>query len=245
MTENITEKKLHKPFAVIMKRELKSYFTSPVAYIVMVIFLVIAGFLFFPFFFLQGVASLREYFSLLPLYISCFVPALTMRVYAEEKRVGSFETLMTLPVTEYDVVLGKYLASFLTTLIMIAPTLLYMITVAIFGNPDFGPMIAGFIGAIFLSAAYTSIGCFASAITKNQIIAFFVGLIICLVFTFIDSMMMIMPSQIVAFISYFSSRTHFNSIAKGIIDTRDIVYFLSITALFYVLTVKVIKKARD
>lgn len=248
MSEKISAKsknKQQKAFAIIMKRELKSYFTSPVAYIVMVIFLVIAGLLFFPFFFLEGVANLRQFFSYLPLYISCFVPALTMRVYAEEKRVGSFETLMTLPVTEYDVVLGKYLASFISTLIMIAPTILYVVTVEIFGNPDYGPVIGGYIGAIFLSAAFVSIGCFSSAVTNNQIVAFFLGLIICLILTYIDTLMIIMPAAVVNFVSYFSSRMHFNSIAKGIIDTRDIVYFVSLTALFYVLTVKVIKKTRE
>lgn len=245
MSEKISEKSKNKAFSIIMKRELKSYFTSPVAYIVMVIFLVIAGLLFFPFFFLEGVANLRQFFSYLPLYISCFVPALTMRVYAEEKRVGSFETLMTLPVTEYDVVLGKYLASLISTLIMIAPTILYVITIEIFGNPEYGPIIGGYIGAIFLCAAFVSIGCFASSVTNNQIVAFFLGLIICLVLTFIDTLMIIMPAGVVKFVSYFSSRTHFNSIAKGIIDTRDIIYFLSLTALFYVLTLKVVKKARD
>ena len=243
--KSVKNNKQPKPFAIILKRELKSYFTSPVAYIVMVIFLVIAGLLYFPFFFLDGVANMRQFFSFLPLYVSCFVPALTMRVYAEEKRVGSFETLMTLPVTEYDVQAGKYLASLATTLIMIAPTILYVLTLEIFGSPEYGPIIGGYIGTIFLCAAFVSIGCFASAVTNNQIVALFDGLIICLVLTFIDTLMIIMPAGVVNFVSYFSSRTHFNSIAKGVIDTRDIIYFLSLTALFYVLTIKVIKKTRE
>ena len=155
--KSVKNNKQPKPFAIILKRELKSYFTSPVAYIVMVIFLVIAGLLYFPFFFLDGVANMRQFFSFLPLYVSCFVPALTMRVYAEEKRVGSFETLMTLPVTEYDVQARKYLASLATTLIMIAPTILYVLTLEIFGSPEYGPIIGGYIGAALFCFAFLTV----------------------------------------------------------------------------------------
>ena len=122
--------------SVIMKRELKAYFTSPVAYIVTCLFLIINGVLFFSLFFVQNRADLRAYFANLPLFLSFFVPALTMKIFAEERRSGSMETLMTLPVTEWDVVTGKYLASFFGTLLMIAPTLLYVITLVIFGSSN-------------------------------------------------------------------------------------------------------------
>lgn len=231
--------------SVIMKRELKSYFTSPVAYIVTCLFLILNGVLFFSLFFVQNRAELRSYFSNLPLFLSFFVPALTMKIFAEERRSGSMETLMTLPVTEWDVVTGKYLASFIGTLLMIAPTLLYIITLVIFGNPDGGPIAGGYVGAIFLSAVYTAIGCFSSAITKNQIIAFFTGLTICLGLTMCDIFVIILPSSLVSFVSYISFRSHFDSISKGILDTRDIIYFLSVTALFFVLTVRVQKQAKN
>ena len=232
------------PAIIIMKRELKSYFTSPVAYIVTALFLIIAGILFYSSFFLYDRAELRRFFSSLPLLLSFFIPALTMRIFAEERRVGSIETLMTLPVTELDVVTGKYLASFISTLIMLAPTLFYILPTVIFGSPDFGPIVGGYLGAIFLCASYTAIGIFATSVTKNQIIAFFTGFIICIVLTLIDSFLIFLPSPIVSFFSYLSANGHFTSISRGILDTRDLIYFISLTALFFATTVKVQQQAK-
>lgn len=227
------------PAFIIMRRELKAYFSGPIAYMVSGLFLIIIGILFFTTFFLNNRAELRQMFTYLPLLLAFFVPALTMRLFAEEKRVGSIETLMTLPVTEVDVVTGKYLASFVGTLVMIAPTLFYVLTAEIFGSPDYGPIVGGYLGAIFLAASFTAIGVFASSVTKNQIIAFFTGFIICIVLTMIDTFMFFLPSQIVTFVSYISANSHFTSISRGIIDSRDLIYFISLTALFFALTVKV------
>ena len=232
------------PAIIIMKRELKSYFTSPVAYIVTALFLIIAGILFYSSFFLYDRAELRRFFSSLPLLLSFFIPALTMRIFAEERRVGSIETLMTLPVTELDVVTGKYLASFISTLIMLAPTLFYILPTVIFGSPDFGPIVGGYLGAVFLCASYTAIGVFATSVTKNQIIAFFTGFIICIVLTLIDSFLVFLPSPIVSLLSYLSANGHFTSISRGILDTRDLIYFISLTALFFATTVKVQQQAK-
>lgn len=233
------------PAIIIMKRELKSYFTSPVAYIVTALFLIIAGILFYSSFFLYDRAELRRFFSSLPLLLSFFIPALTMRIFAEERRVGSIETLMTLPVTELDVVTGKYLASFISTLIMLAPTLFYILPTVIFGSPDFGPIVGGYLGAVFLCASYTAIGVFATSVTKNQIIAFFTGFIICIVLTLIDSFLVFLPSPIVSLLSYLSANGHFTSISRGILDTRDLIYFISLTALFFATTVKVQQQAKN
>lgn len=227
------------PAFIIMKREMQSYFTSPTAYIVTGLFLLISGLLYFSTFFLQNRAELRSFFSNLPLILSFFIPALTMRMFSEERKSGSFETLMTLPVSEVDVVTGKYLASFVSTLIMVAPTLFYVLAAVIFGHPDFGPIIGGYIGTIFLCASFTAIGIFASSVTKNQIIAFFTGFIICIVLTMIDSFLIFLPAAIVSFLNFISANAHFRSIAQGIIDTRDLIYFISLTALFFVLTIKV------
>ncbi len=237
--------KTKSPASIIMKRELKTYFTSPVAYIVTALFLIIEGILFYSTFFLYDRAELRQFFVQLPLLLSFFIPALTMRIFAEERRVGSIETLMTLPVTELDVVTGKYLASFISTLIMLAPTLLYILPAAIFGSPDFGPIVGGYLGAVFLCASYTAIGLFATSITKNQIIAFFTGFIICIVLTLIDSFMIFLPSPIVSFLSYLSANGHFTSISRGILDTRDLIYFVSLTALFFASTVKVQQASKN
>ncbi|MBO4859311.1 MAG: ABC transporter permease subunit [Treponema sp.] len=239
--KNIKQKN---PTFIIMKRELKSYFSGPIGYIVTGLFLIISGFIFFSTFFLQNRAELRSFFSLLPILLSFFVPALTMRVFAEEKRVGSIETLMTLPVTETNVVAGKFLAVFIETLVMIAPTLFYVVAAEIFGEPDYGPIVGGYIGAIFLCACFVAIGLFASSATKNQIIAFFVGFVICIVLTLIDSFLVLLPASIVSTLSFLSANVHFSSIAKGIIDTRDLLYFISLGALFFVFTVKIQQQAK-
>jgi ABC-2 type transport system permease protein len=237
---------------IIMKRELKAYFASPVAYLVSVLFLIISGiFFYFGFaylyggFFLMDRAELRAFFSALPLILSCFIPALTMRLFAEEKRAGSIETLMTLPVTEVDVVTGKYLSSFISTLVMVAPTLLFIIPAEIYGSPDYGPIVGGFIGAIFLCASFTAIGIFTSAITKNQIVAFFAGIAICLALTLVDFLLVFLPSGLSAVLGFLSAKSHFTSISRGIIDTRDFIYFISLTALFFAGTVRVQQKAKN
>ena len=239
------KEKSNNPAFIIMKRELKAYFTGPIAYIVSGLFLIISGVLFFSTFFINNSADMRQFFTNLPLLFSFFIPALTMRVFAEEKRIGSMETLMTLPVRECDVVLGKYLASFFSTLIMVAPTLFYVVTVELFGSPDYGPIIAGYIGTIFLCASYTAIGIFASSITNNQIIAFFTGFIICIVLTMLDVFLIFLPAPLVTFFSYLSSTLHFNSISRGIMDSRDLLYFISISALFFALTVKSQQRAKN
>ena len=238
-------KKPKSPAIIIMKRELKAYFSGPIAYIVGALFLIISGVLFFSTFFINNSADMRQFFVNLPLLLSFFIPALTMRVFAEEKRIGSMETLMTLPVKETDVVTGKYLASFFSTLIMIAPTLLYVFTIELFGSPDYGPIITGYIGTIFLAAAFTAIGIFATSITNNQIIAFFTGFIICIVLTMLDAFMIFLPAPLVSFFSYLSATIHFDSLTRGILDSRDLLYFISLTALFFVLTVKQQQRAKN
>ncbi len=242
---------MQNPAIIIMKRELKAYFTSPIAYFVSALFLIVSGiFFYFGFaylyggFFLMDRAELRAFFSALPLILSCFIPALTMRLFAEERRAGSIETLMTLPVTEVDVVTGKYLASFLGTLIMLLPTLLFIIPAEVYGSPGYGPIVVGFIGAIFLCASFTAIGIFTSAITKNQIIAFLAGIAICIALTLIDFLLVFLPASVSAVLGFLSAKTHFTSVSRGIIDSRDFIYFISLTALFFAGTVKVQQNAK-
>ena len=234
---NTTNKK-PSPAIVIMKRELDTYFTNPISYIVTGLFLIITGVMFFTTFFLQNRANMRNFFSLLPILFSFFIPALTMRLYSEEKKSGSIETLMTLPVTELQVVTGKFLAAFISSAIMLAPTLLYLVSILFFGKPDIGPIIGGYIGAIFLCAAFSAIGVLASSVTKNQLTAFFVAFMICIVLTMIDAFLIFLPAPIVSLLQFISANEHFTLISRGIIDTRDLIYFISLTALFFCLTVK-------
>ncbi len=225
------------PAFVIMKRELGSYFSSPIAYIVTGLFLIITGIMFFTAFFLQNQANMRNLFSILPLLLSLFIPALTMRLYSEEIKTGSIETLMTLPVTETQVAAGKFLAALIASLAMIAPTLLYLVSILPFGIPDMGPVACGYLGAIFLCASFCAIGLFASSATKNQIVAFFYAFIICIALTMVSQFLIFLPSPIVSFLQFLSAEEHFTSISRGIIDSRDLLYFISLTALFFTLTV--------
>jgi ABC-2 type transport system permease protein len=212
----------------IFKKEFKSYFVSPIAYIVIAIFLLVTGWLFFATFFLIGQANLRNFFSLLPIIFSFVIPAITMRLVSEELNIGSYEILLTMPVTLTDVVLGKFLAAVAFVSAMLVTTFAYPVTVAALGQLDWGPVAGGYIGAVLLGAAFSAIGLLASALTRNQIIAFIVGMAVCFILTLLDKMLFFLPRSMLGVLAYLGADFHFQNIAKGIIDSRDIVYFLSI-----------------
>jgi ABC-2 type transport system permease protein len=217
--------------AQIFKKEFTVYFVSPIAYIVISIFLLVTGWFFFTTFFLFNQANLRNFFALLPIVFSFVVPAITMRLFSEELNVGSYEILLTLPVTFRDVVLGKFLAAVVFIAAMMIPTLAYPITVSFVGQLDWGPVAGGYIGAILLGASFSAIGLFASSLTRNQIIAFIMGMAICFSLTLIDKMLFFLPHSLLGFLEYLGADFHFENISKGIIDSRDILYFLSVAFL--------------
>jgi ABC-2 type transport system permease protein len=212
----------------IGRKEFNTYFTSPIAYIVIAVFLLVTGWFFFSTFFLINQASLRNFFGLLPTVFAFVVPAVTMRLFAEEFQIGSFETLLTLPVRSRDVILGKFLAAVAFTAAMLAPTLAYAAMVAWLGTLDWGPVLGGYLGAVLLEAAFAAVGLFASALTRNQIVAFIIGLAICFSLTVVDQMVFFLPQAFVTALSYLAADVHFQNIAKGVIDTRDVIYFLSV-----------------
>jgi ABC-2 type transport system permease protein len=213
----------------IFKKEFSSYFVSPIAYIVIAIFLLVTGWFFFTTFFLYNQANLRGFFNLLPIIFSFVIPAITMRLFSEELNVGSYETLLTMPVTFTDVILGKFFGSVAFIAAMMIPTLSYPIFISFLGNLDWGPVIGGYIGAILLGAAFSAIGLFASSLTRNQIIAFIIGMAICFILTLIDKMLFFLPKNLLGFFGYLGADFHFRNISKGIIDSRDILYFLSLS----------------
>ena len=215
----------------ILNKELKDYFISPIAYIVIFIFLLITGWFFFTTFFLYNQADLRNFFSLLPIIFSFVIPAITMRLFSEELNVGSYEILLTLPVTFTDIIIGKFLAGVVFVSVALIPTLSYPIFITFLGQLDWGPVMGGYIGAVLLGAALTAVGLFASSLTRNQIIAFIVGMMICFFLTLIDKMLFFFPESMLGIIGYLGADFHFKNIAKGIIDSRDILYFLSIIFL--------------
>ncbi len=213
----------------IFRKEFRTYFVSPIAYIVISIFLLVTGWFFFTTFFLYNQADLRSFFALLPLIFSFVVPAITMRLFSEELNMGSYEILLTLPVTYRDVILGKFLASVAFISAMLVPTLAYPITVSFIGQLDWGPVAGGYIGAVMLGAAFSAVGLFASSMTRNQIIAFIVGLAICFALTLVDKMLFFLPQSLLGIFEYLGADFHFQNISKGIIDSRDILYFLSVS----------------
>ena len=212
----------------IFRKEFSTYFISPIAYIVITIFLLVTGWFFFATFFLFNQANLRTFYTLLPVVFAFVIPAITMRLISEEINVGSDEILLTMPVTFRDVILGKFLASVALVGTMMIPTLAYPLTVSFMGQLDWGPVVGGYVGAVFLGAAFSAVGLFASALTRNQIIAFIIGLAICFTLTLIDKMLYFLPQSLLGVFAYLGADFHFQNIAKGIIDSRDILYFLSI-----------------
>lgn len=219
----------------IFKKEFKAYFLSPIAYIVISVFLIIIGWLFFSTFFLDRQASLTRFFSLLPITFALIIPAVTMRLFSEEINVGSYELLLTLPVSFKEIILGKFLASVVFVAVMLSPTLVYAISISFIGDLDWGPVIGGYLGALLLGSGFSAIGLLASCLTRNQVVAFIIGMAICLSLTvFIDFVLFFLPSFLVGIFQYLSANFHFQNISKGIIDTRDLLYFviLSFVALY-------------
>jgi ABC-2 type transport system permease protein len=237
----------------IFKRELSAYFLTPIAYVFIVIFLVLSGVFTFYLggFFERGQADLATFFGFHPWLYLFLIPALTMRLWAEERKSGTIELLFTLPVTMMETVLGKFLATWAFTAVALALTFPIWITVNYLGNPDNGVILAGYIGSLLLAGGYIAIGSCVSALTKNQVIAFVVTVVVCLMFILSGFPMVLdflddwMPTVILEAIGSFSFLTHFEAIQNGVVDARDLVYFFSLIALwlFANATVLEIKKA--
>lgn len=220
---------------VITKREFNSFFDSLVSYIFIVVFLGISGFFTWMLgsdIFFIGQATLQPFFSIAYFTLFFFIPALTMRMVAEEKRIGTLELLLTKAVSDWQVILGKFLACLILIVVALALTLPYYITVWALGPIDHGAVLCGYFGMLLMSMAYIAIGIFASSITNNQIVAFLLALLIGVFFLIIfDVLSGSFTGTIGQLLNYFSMSTHFDSISRGVIDLRDLLYFLSITFL--------------
>jgi len=231
----------------IAKRELAAYFESPVAYVFLVIFLLLAGFFTFTFggFFDRGEASLASFFGWMPWLFLFLVPAVGMRLWSDERRLGTMELLLTLPVTAWQAILGKFLASWAFLAIALALTFPVVITVNILGDPDNGVIVCGYIGSVLLAGAYLALSCMTSAMTRNQVISFIVAVMLCLVLILVgftpvtDLISRWAGPGLVEVVAGFSVLTHFDGLQKGVIDSRDLLYFLSVM-LFALFTTGVI-----
>jgi ABC-2 type transport system permease protein len=214
---------------VISRREIRSYFNSPVAYIVVAAFTIIAGGLFFfTRLFLAQEASMRSFFDTMPLLFMFLAPALTMRLLADEKSSGTLELLITMPVRDWQVVLGKFLAAMGLLVVTLLLTLVFAITVRALGPLDRGPTIGGYLGLLLMGGAYISIGTMASALTKNSIVAFIVAFAISFALFIVGQLTQLFPSAVQPLAAFLGMGNHFENISRGVIDTRDLFYYASI-----------------
>jgi ABC-2 type transport system permease protein len=220
----------------IVKRELGAYFSSPVAYVFLVIFLLLTGFFTFTAgnFFERGEASLAAFFGWHPWIYLMVVPAIGMRLWAEERRSGTLELLFTMPISTWQAIIAKFLASWLFIGLALALTFPAVVTVNLLGEPDNGAIFAGYLGSFFLAGAYLAITCMTSAMTRNQVVAFILSVVICLFLVLAgfnpvtDLMTRWASPAVVDTVAAFSVVTHFDGFQRGVIDTRDLFFFLSV-----------------
>ena len=229
-------------------RELRSYFNSPIAYIFLLTFAVTALFTFFNVsgFFTRGQADLRGLFETIPLLTVVLVPALTMRLWAEEAKQGTLELLLTLPARDVELVSGKFLASWILFGFSLGITLPLAVTVSFLGNLDWGPVIGGYLGAPLLGAAYLAVGQFVSAMTENQILAFIMALVLCMGLYGLGTELFtgLFSDRTAAALRALGTGSRFDSIARGVIDLRDLVYYASLTLFFLAASVGALRAKR-
>jgi len=233
-----------KTIYILFKKELMTYFNSPIAYIFIGVFLVVGNWMFFNYFFLIDQINMRQFFSILPWMFLFLSPAITMRLWAEEKKSGTIEFLLTLPITNWQVVLAKFFSSLAFLFISLLLTITLPITLAILGDLDMGPVIGSYLGSLFLGGSYLALGMFISSLTKNQIIAFVLGLVACFIFFIIgaDFVLASAPRVFAPVMKFLGLSSHFYNIAKGVIDTKDVIYYSSFIFIFLWLNVRIIEK---
>jgi ABC-2 type transport system permease protein len=230
----------------IFRREFAGYFDSPLAYIVIPVFLgLVGGFsLYFQDILAAGVASMRPVFFWSAVFFLLLIPAVTMRLFAEERRTGSIEMLSTLPVTEAEMVLGKFLAALSLMTGALLLTLTYPVTLAQLSDIDLGPVAGGYLGLFLLGASFTAIGTAASAMTRNQVVAFLIALVICLVPFASGYALQQVPAALLPMVQYLSFEYHFNNLSRGVIDSRNLLFYGSVIALFLHLAVFSLERRR-
>jgi len=238
---------------IITRRELGVYMGSAVAYVFLIAYLLLAGILTFTLggFFDRNDASLGIFFNWMPWLLIFLVPSMGMRLWSEERRLGTIEFLLTLPITPAQAVLGKFIASWLFLMLAIALSFPMVITVNILGSPDNGAILAGYVGCFLLAGTYLSIVCLTSALTKNQVIAFILSVLVCLLLNLIgfspvtDLMARWLEPQSIEGIANFSVLSHFDGFQRGILDSRDLIYFVSVMVFSLYLNHIAVKNARS
>ena len=229
----------------IYKKELRSFFTSPMDYIFLVVFALVNGYFFTNTFFLYNQSDMRALFGIVPLVYLFFITAVSMGLISREKSLGTIEIISTLPVRERDIVLGKYLAGFTLILVALLTTAVHYITLYNVGTTvDHGAVFTGYLGLALLGGVYTSVGIFASSLTENQVIAFIVGIAIVLAFFLMDKLLFFVPASMAGIIQYLSTEFHLSNISRGVIDTRNLIYFGSVIGFFLSMTTRVLESRK-
>ena len=233
----------------ILKRELGAYFNTPIGYVIIVFFLALTCFLYVSQLFVNGNAELRDYFHNLPMFLMFFTPAIAMRLWSEERKLGTLEILLTLPVKTWQVVAAKWLAALAFLAVMLALTFPLPVALYCLGNPDSGPIIGGYIGALILGMVYLAVGSFASSLTGDQIVAFVIGFSINLFFFLMGYAGLLdwikdLNAGLSSFVERFGVQPHFDSVTRGVVDSRDIIYALTVAGFFLFLNVLVLERKR-
>ena len=226
----------------VFTKELRSYFMSPMAYIFLVFFTLFNGYFFTNTFFLINQSDMRALFSIVPLVYLFFIPVITMGLIAKEKNIGTMEVIATLPIRDWEFVTGKYLAALVLIVAGLAFTLVHFLTLLMVGsNIDFGAAICGYLGLVFVGAFYASIGTFSSSLTENQVVAFIIAVVIVLIFFLMDKLLLFVPHSLAGIIQYLSVDYHLSNISRGVIDSRNLVYFGTMIWLFLTLTIRMVE----
>jgi ABC-2 type transport system permease protein len=228
----------------IAKREFIGYFNGPAAYIVICLFLILMGIFFWNPFFLINRATVRGMFDMMSVLLLPTAPAMTMALLAEEKRTGTIEVLLTMPLKDSEVILGKFLGALGLLCVLLLLTLPYPISVATLGQLDWGPVIAGYLATLLQGAAMLAIGVLASSWTENQLIAFFTGAIICFALWMVARFLPFVPQTAASVLEWISFDYHYENMLRGVIDSRDVIYFLSIIGFSLVLAFRSLESRR-
>ncbi len=230
---------------LIAKKEIKSFFDSPAGYVTLAFFLILTGWFFANPLFLIGQADLRTMFNVVPIIYIFFIPAITMGLISKEKSSGTYETLATFPINDSEIVMGKFFASVGIIAFGLLFTFVHLITILILGkNVDFGQFISGYFGLLLLGSVYSAIGIFGSSLSKNQIVSFLISLIIVIFFYLIQQLVIFLPQFLSAFFQYISTGYHFSNLSRGVIDTRDLIYFFSLIYGFLFLSTKIMESRK-
>ena len=232
------------PIITLARKELAILLNAPATYVISVVFMLITGWLFISPLFQLDQSGLDTFFRPLPLIFTFLVPALTMRSFSEEFKTGTMEYLTTLPIEDYEIVIGKYAAAMGLIGLLMAFTLVYPAVLLVIGRPDVGQMIGVYVSIFGLASFFAAIGLFSSAMTRNQVVSFIIGFFICFVFFLLSRVADFLPGMLAGFVRGFSVETHFDALARGVLDTRDLLYWATGTVFFLAVCLSVMQSKK-